>query len=68
MVVVLLARPMVSDPVSDDQPAAELNACPSSSQLARAACVIAAREILRVQLRLQWQPLTHLWYVFFRIR
>jgi hypothetical protein len=68
MVVVLLARPVVSNPFSDEQPAAELNTCPSSSQLARAACVIAAREILRVQLRLQWQPLTHLWYVFFRIR
>jgi hypothetical protein len=68
MVVVLLACPVVSDSVSEEQRAAELNACPSSSQLARAACVIAAREILRVQLRLQWQPLTHLWYVFFRVR
>lgn len=68
MVVVLLARPVVSDSVSHEQRAAELHTCPSSSQLARAACVIAAREILHVQLRLQWQPLTHLWYAFFRIR
>ena len=63
MVVVLLARPVVSDSVSHEQPAAELHTCPSSSQLARAACVIAAREILHVQLRLQWQPFTHLWYI-----
>jgi hypothetical protein len=68
MVVVLLACPVVSDAVSHEQPAAEMNTSPSSSQLARGACVIAAREILRVQLRLQWQPLTHLWYVFFVIR
>lgn len=63
MAVVLLANPVASQPVPEEQPVIDLDASCSDSILAKDMCAMAARGILDVLFRLESQPFTHVWYV-----